>query len=310
MNRARGVADMRFAYGTNGFTDHRLDDALLVLADLGYDGVALTLDSGHLDPYAPGLARRVDAVATRLTALGLRVVVETGGRYVLDRHRKHHPTLLSPAPEAARRIDLLSRAVRVAADLGADAVSFWSGAKAPGLSDGEAWGRLRRGVEHVLAQAERHGVVLGFEPEPGMFVQNIAGFERLLALLGAPSRLGMTLDLGHCGCVEPDPIPECVRRAGPWLVNVQIEDMRRGVHEHLEFGEGEIDFPPVLAALAETGYRGLVGVELPRHGHAAPVVAERSLRFLREAWAAAAAHTEKTATMRPALAAEQVEAGR
>jgi sugar phosphate isomerase/epimerase len=70
-------------------------------------------------------------------------------------------------------------------------------------------------------------------------------------------------------------------------VNVQIEDMRRGVHEHLEFGEGEIDFPPVLAALAETGYRGLVGVELPRHSHAAPAVAERSMRFLREAWAAA-----------------------
>ncbi|MGW4149959.1 sugar phosphate isomerase/epimerase, partial [Streptomyces albogriseolus] len=30
----------------------------------------------------------------------------------------------------------------------------------------------------------------------------------------------------------------------------QIEDMRRGVHEHLPFGDGEIDFPPVLAALA------------------------------------------------------------
>lgn len=284
---------MRFAYGTNGFTDHRLDDALRVLADLGYDGVALTLDSGHLDPYAPGLARRAGAVAARLTALGLRVVVETGGRYVLDPHRKHHPTLLSPAPEAARRIDLLRRAVRVAADLGAEAVSFWSGAKPPGLSDSAAWGRLRRGVEQVLATAEQRGVVLGFEPEPGMFVPDIAGFERLRALLGEPGRLGMTLDIGHCRCVEADPVPECVRRAGSWLVNVQIEDMRRGVHEHLEFGDGEIDFPPVLAALAATGYRGLVGVELPRHGHAAPVAAERSLRFLRAAWAAAATHAEK-----------------
>ncbi|GAA3587149.1 sugar phosphate isomerase/epimerase [Nonomuraea rosea] len=278
---------MKFAYGTNGFTDHRLDDALLVLADLGYDGVALTLDSGHLDPYAPGLAQRVDATASRLAALGLRVVVETGGRYVLDPHRKHYPTLLSPAPEAARRIDLLLRAVRVGADLGAEAVSFWSGAKPPGLPGREAWGRLRRGVEQVLAQAELFGVVLGFEPEPGMFVRDIAGFERLRSLMGEPSRLGMTLDLGHCWCLEPDPVPECVRRAGPWIVNVQIEDMRRGVHEHLEFGEGEIDFPPVLAALAETGYRGLVGVELPRHSHAAPAVAERSMRFLREAWATA-----------------------
>ena len=46
--------------------------------------------------------------------------------------------------------------------------------------------------------------------------------------------------------------------------------MRRGVHEHLELGDGEIDFPAVLGALARAGYRGLVAVELPRHGHAAP----------------------------------------
>jgi L-ribulose-5-phosphate 3-epimerase len=31
--------------------------------------------------------------------------------------------------------------------------------------------------------------------------------------------------------------------------------MRRGVHEHLMFGEGEIDFPPILQALAEIGYQ-------------------------------------------------------
>jgi sugar phosphate isomerase/epimerase len=83
--------------------------------------------------------------------------------------------------------------------------------------------------------------------------------------------------------VEADTVPDCVRRAGPRLVNVQIDDMRRGAHEHLEFGDGEIDFPPVLAALDEVGYDGLVAVELPRHGHAAPAVARRSFDFLRRA---------------------------
>jgi sugar phosphate isomerase/epimerase len=67
------------------------------------------------------------------------------------------------------------------------------------------------------------------------------------------------------------------------VTNVQIDDMRRGVHEHLEFGTGEVDVPPVLDALREVGYGGLVAVELPRHSHAAPDVARRSLAFLREA---------------------------
>jgi sugar phosphate isomerase/epimerase len=93
----------------------------------------------------------------------------------------------------------------------------------------------------------------------------------------------LTLDIGHCQCLETEPIEECVRRGGDRLVHVQIEDMRRGVHEHLDFGDGEIDFPPVLAALAEMGYRGLVCVELSRHSHTAHTTVPRAIGFLRQA---------------------------
>jgi sugar phosphate isomerase/epimerase len=66
-------------------------------------------------------------------------------------------------------------------------------------------------------------------------------------------------------------------------VHVHVEDMRRGVHEHLDFGEGELDLPVALAALEEIGYRGLVAVELSRHSHAADTVVPRAIRVLREA---------------------------
>jgi sugar phosphate isomerase/epimerase len=49
----------------------------------------------------------------------------------------------------------------------------------------------------------------------------------------------------------------------------------------LPFGDGEIDFPPVLAALDATGYQGLTVVELPRHSHAGPEFAQSSMEFLR-----------------------------
>ena len=49
---------LRYAYNTNGLANHRLDDALAFLADSGYAGVALTLDHGHLDPFAPTPTRR------------------------------------------------------------------------------------------------------------------------------------------------------------------------------------------------------------------------------------------------------------
>ncbi|MCW3838896.1 sugar phosphate isomerase/epimerase [Micromonospora yasonensis] len=272
---------LRFGYGTNGFANHRLTDALAVLADLGYHGVALTLDHDHLDPFAPELARRVAAVAGRLSALGLGVVVETGARYLLDPWHKHAPTLLHDDP--ALRIEFLRRAVRIGADLGAEAVSFWAGVRPPEVPAEVARDRLVAGCATVCAEAEAAGVPLGFEPEPGMLVEDIAGWRWLRDALGAPPRFGITLDIGHCRCLEPAPVPDCVAAVAEHLVNVQIDDMRRGVHEHLEFGTGEIDFPPVLRALADAGYRGLVAVELPRHSHAAPAVAARSLDFLRTA---------------------------
>ena len=219
-------------------------------------------------------------MAARLDQLGLSVVIETGARYLLDPWRKHAPTLLDGDP--ALRLDFLTRAVRIGADLNAEAVSFWAGVS-PDLPRTTVWDRLVAGCLSIVDVAATAQVTLGFEPEPGMLVQNLDDWFALRDALGAPPCFGLTLDIGHCQCLESAPVPDCVRRAGPYLVNVQIDDMVRGVHEHLEFGTGEIDFPPVLRALTDAGYAGLVAVELPRHSHAAPAVARESLAYLRTA---------------------------
>ncbi len=291
-----GGAAFALGYGTNGFANHRLGDALRVIADLGYEAVALTLDHQHLDPFAPDLGARVDRVAATLADLGLRVVVETGARYLLDPWRKHHPTLVSP--DAAPRVDFLRRALRVAEGLGADCVSCWSGVAEPGTGEREptdeeepasrgaaapgdlAWRRLRDNLRPVLAEAERRSTPLALEPEPGHRVWNLRQALDLRTALGEPEWLRLTLDVGHCVAVEADTAADCVRRAGTLLANVQLDDMLPGVHEHLEFGEGQLDLPATLAALVEVGYTGIAAVELPRHSHAAPDTARRALTAL------------------------------
>lgn len=272
---------LRLAYNTNGLADYRLEEALEFLADCGYDGVGLTLNHYHLDPFAPDLHRRLESLGSRLQRLGLAVVVETGARYLLDPRRKHEPNLMSEHGRELR-IDLLRRAVWIASALGADTVSLWSGASAPDLDPGIAWRRLIDGCEQVLETAEQHGITLGFEPEPGHLVDRLERYDELAGALGNPSLFGLTLDVGHCLCQGEDPVGSILER-GDRLVNVHIEDMRRGVHEHLDFGEGEMDFPPVLSALSQIGYQGLVCVELSRHSHAAHAVVPRSIQFLREA---------------------------
>jgi sugar phosphate isomerase/epimerase len=248
---------LRLGYNTNGLAHHRLEDALDLVAEAGYDGVGLTLDHHHLDPFraTPAAVRRV---RRRLERLGLSVVVETGARFLLDPRRKHRPTLLS-REGAGRRRDLLLRGVDIARDLGAAVVSSWSGAADPGSDPREDLARLAEALAGIADRAREAGVVLGLEPEPGMFTDTLAGWDALRARVPHPA-LGLTLDLGHCLC-EPGGDPAAaVRARGGEIVNVQVSDMRRGVHEHLPFGRGDLDLAGCVAALKEIGYGGLVGV--------------------------------------------------
>ena len=90
---------MFLGYNTNGFAHHRLEDAVEIVAELGYRGVALTVDVHHLNPFDPDddLPYRTNVVLDELVISRLRCVIETGARFLLDPRQKHQPTLLSPA---------------------------------------------------------------------------------------------------------------------------------------------------------------------------------------------------------------------
>jgi sugar phosphate isomerase/epimerase len=271
---------MHLGYNTNGFAHHRLDDALTILSELGYRSVALTLDHHVLNPYEADTARQLPILRDRLRSLCLAVVIETGARFLLDPWHKHQPTLLSAKAEhRTRRLDFLCRAVDVAEALEADAVSFWSGTPQEQANDSVLMDRLVEGCRQLCEYAERHRVRLAFEPEPGMFLDTMSRFEELHRCVRHPV-FGLTLDIGHLHCQGETPIAPHVQRWRDQLWNVHIEDMRRGVHDHLMFGEGEIDFSEMLQALAEIDYQGGVHVELSRHSHDAVETARRALAFL------------------------------
>ncbi len=270
---------LRFAYNTNGTANHRLADAVAMIADAGYDGVALTLDHHHLDPMEAGWERRTEALAVQLAQRRLGCVVETGARYLLDPRAKHEPTLLTPAAEGrARRVAFLCRAIDIGAMLEAEAMSFWAGVPRPGVGDADARAWLRAGIEQVLAHAGRAGVTAALEPEPGMLVETLDDWSVLADRLPG---LTLALDLGHCMVTgERDPA-RAVGEFAPRLGTVAIEDMRRGVHVHLPFGEGDMDIPACLAALTGIDFGGLVCVELSRESHRADVMVPQAMTFLK-----------------------------
>ena len=272
---------LRLAYNTNGLQSHRLDEALELLADLGYDGVALTLDCLHLDPLRAGPAE-VAAVARTLRRLRLACAVETGARFVLDPRRKHRPTLFDPRPlERMRRADLLRRSLSIAAELGAEVLTLPAGPVDPDSAPADARLFLLDGLRELLAAAGELGVPVALEPEPGHLIDDLAGWR---ALADELPELLLTLDVGHVSVARPEGTPaQAIRAHAARLGAVHLEDAPRGVHAHLPFGEGELDLPAVVGALGEVGYRGLCAVELSRHSHAAHETTAAAIAAIRAA---------------------------
>ena len=275
------MTSLRYAYNTNGLAHHRLDDALAMLADTGYDGVALTLDVQHLDPFADDAPARAQRVRARCDELGLGVVVETGARYLMDPRAKHEPTLVTASAEGrARRLAFLRRCCDLAEVLGAEAVSFWAGVPKPDVDPVEARTWVVDGVRALVDSHGGRSYALCVEPEPGMLVEDCDDWSALAA--DVPG-IALALDTGHCvvsGAHEP---AEAVRAFAPHLGTVAVEGMRRGVHEHLPLDEGDVDLPGVLAALREVGYDRLVTLELSRDSHRAHEMVPRALATLRAA---------------------------
>src|SRR5690625_5498592 len=116
-----------------------------------------------------------------------------------------------------------------------------------------------------------------------MFTERHARGRELQKRLGDSGPLRYPIDVGHALCNEEAAPEEIIQAAGDQIAHIQIEDMRRGVHQHLPFGEGELDLTAAVAALLEIDYQGLVSVELARNSPTAPVTAAATLAALQQA---------------------------
>jgi sugar phosphate isomerase/epimerase len=274
---------MRLGYNTNGLAHHRLLDAIDLLADHGYKSVAITLDAGCLDPFEEPetLEGQVGQVRTALDRHGLARVVETGARYLLNPRMKHDPTLLDADPERrALRVEFLRRAIDMAVALEAETVSFWSGRLTVPMGQDEGMERLVLALQPVLEHAEHAEMPLAFEPEPGMFIDTLDRFAHLDSMIHHPL-FDLTIDVGHVHCTGEGEIPVLLRRWGKRIRNIHIEDMIPGVHDHLLFGQGTVEYPPIFEALRSIAYQGGVHVELSRHSHMAVEAVQSAAAFLK-----------------------------
>lgn len=271
----------RLGYNTNGFNCHSLESALEIISSLGYRGVAITLDNYILNPWNSDLAENLDRAGRILEKNSLACVIETGARFLLDPLQKHEPTLISNDSDGRKaRLHFLKSALDIADSLDAEALSFWSGKKQDSADGSDAWRWLVSGCRDLADYAEKYEIPLAFEPEPGMFIENLSQYQELKEEV-AHELFSLTLDVGHAFLTEATLPEKYIRKFKDDIRNVHVEDMKKDVHRHLFFGEGEINFSEIFKAFKDIGYSGLINVELSRHSHDAVNAARRSYDYLR-----------------------------
>jgi protein FrlC len=252
----------RFAYSSNAYTRHSVERAIDETSDAGFDGIEILADVPHVNPLRV-TARLVDRLALRLRRRGLAVSnVNANTNLALGRldPEGFRPSLLEADDSSRqRRVEYIRRAIDFAAAIGSPCVAISVG-RSPGGPALELRARLIRGLEEVLARAERRGVNVGIEFEPGHFIESSRQLDPVLRAVGHP-RLGANLDIGHARCAG-EHIPSVIRRLRGRIWNLHFEDIRGRTHRHLIPGMGDIDFASAFRALERTGYSGFVTLEL------------------------------------------------
>ncbi len=193
------------------------------------------------------------------------------------------PSLISPNRQHREdRLRLIGRTLQFAREVGAGSISITSGRLLGGMPPEKAAGQFEESIRRVLDLADREGVNVGIECEPGLYVEYAAELAGWIGRIGHP-RLGANLDIGH-SVVAGESITEVSRLLAGRIWNLHVEDIPGRKHYHLIPGDGTVDWAGLKGSLEAIGYSGFATVELYTCTADPDEAARRSFEFLSRAW--------------------------
>ena len=269
---------MKFAICNEIFKDWTLEETFAFVSKTGYDAVEIapfTIANSVTD-ISP--ARRVEirelARRHKISISGIHwVLVQTEGLH-----------LTSPdAGTRQRTSKYFSALVDFCADLAGTFIVVGSPKQRnlePGISLEQGWEWATEIFREPVMRAEQRGVTICFEPlapSETNFINTAAEAVRFVRQLNTP-HFKIILDVKAMSS-EALPIPQIIRESWPYFGYFHANDKNlKGP------GFGEVDFKPIAAALKSVGYDGFVSVEVFKFDEGPQVIAEQSLKALRDAF--------------------------
>jgi myo-inositol catabolism protein IolH len=236
------------------------------VADLGYKYIELSPRDDFLPFFKHPRVDNAGVAAFRRELAAAEVEVAS----VLPLYRWSGPD--EDARQAAVRY--WKRAIEITVDLGVTVMNSEFNGRPEKADESEA--QFWRSLEELLPIFEREGVRLVLEPHPDDFIED--GFAGVDMVRGINSDLVTFLYCAPHTFHQGGDLAGVMRHAGPLLTQLHLADSfdHRGssglryivnppgstarVHQHLDIGQGEVDWDLFFRTLAEVGFDGIATV--------------------------------------------------
>jgi L-ribulose-5-phosphate 3-epimerase len=260
------------------------DERLAAAGQAGYDFIEISIDESD------ERLSRLDWSASERAALR-RSIENTGVRIMtmcLSGHRKY--PLGSHSSELRRQgQDILRKAINFAGDIGLRVVQVMGYDVFYETSDDETRVNFIDGLRLGARWAGQSGVMLGLENLDTPFVENLSKAMAIIREIDSPW-LRLYPDIGNLAAAGYYP-PDELALAKNQLLGVHVKDALPKIIRGVPFETGIVPFRETFQALVESGFWGLIGIEIWGKMHAGedPITSVAAARkfvegLVAEAW--------------------------
>jgi inosose dehydratase len=222
-------------YRTNGDTLRAITD----ISSVGYAGIEVF--DGNLAEFADRPEVLLDAFKKAKLEL---VSVYSGANFIYDE-------ILDD------ELHKISYAAKLASEFGAKRLVVGGGAVRSQGEQPDDMSKLGRALDRVVEIASSFGLDCSYHPHLGTIVQSPEALERLMQV----TKIKFCPDTAHLTAGGGNAV-ELIEKHGERLAHVHLKDFKYATGEFLPLGQGDIDFPGVLAAVRSSGYDSWLLVEL------------------------------------------------
>ena len=253
---------MKLAYSTNAFKRYSLNEAIRMIAEIGYEGIELLCDSPHA---YPPIFQDKEIHSFKNQIAKFRLVISNLNAFTLySISDVYHPSWIEDDKVSRElRITHTINCIKLAKKIGAKNLSTEPGGPVMGRKTNMKYLEklFMEGLNRVVPIAEEENIKILIEPEPNLLLENSNQFLNFIENLSTDN-VGLNFDIGHFYCVGEDPT-EIIYKLSEYIEHFHLADIASNrIHNHLIPGEGSINFRSVFRAIEGIGYKGFVTVEL------------------------------------------------